>query len=66
MIYCNPNAGYYETIFYDSEWIEFFLSLRINICIQNYRGYGKSEGTPSPEVNFKKIILKIYFYKLNK
>lgn len=52
MIYCNPNAGFYEFLFYDSEWIEFYLRLGINIVVWNYRGYGRSEGHPSP----KKII----------
>ena len=42
MIYCNPNAGYYETLFFDSEWIDFYLQQGVNICLWNYRGYGFS------------------------
>lgn len=47
LIYCNPNAGYYESLFYECDWIEFYISKGINIVLWNYRGYGCSEGFPS-------------------
>lgn len=47
MIYCNPNAGYYEFSFYRSEWFEFYYELGINMVLWNYRGYGRSQGRPS-------------------
>eukprot|EP00826_Nyctotherus_ovalis_P031212 TRINITY_DN2490_c0_g2_i1.p1 TRINITY_DN2490_c0_g2~~TRINITY_DN2490_c0_g2_i1.p1 ORF type:complete len:616 (-),score=140.52 TRINITY_DN2490_c0_g2_i1:408-2117(-) len=49
VIFCNPNAGYYE-YFYDlqSQWLDFYTGHGLNIMLWNYRGYGRSEGTPSP------------------
>ncbi|KRX04633.1 hypothetical protein PPERSA_04448 [Pseudocohnilembus persalinus] len=49
LIYCNPNAGYYECLYYDSEWVEFYQKLGMNIVLWNYRGYGRSEGNPTPQ-----------------
>lgn len=46
MIYCNPNAGYYEFSYYRSEWFEFYYELGINLVLWNYRGYGRSQGRP--------------------
>ncbi|EAR92059.2 alpha/beta hydrolase family protein (macronuclear) [Tetrahymena thermophila SB210] len=53
LIYCNPNAGYYESLFYESDWIEYYISKGINLVVYNYRGYGCSEGTPTPQNLFK-------------
>lgn len=44
---CNPNAGYYEFRYFQSEWLEFYISRRINVFLWNYRGYGKSKGQPT-------------------
>jgi hypothetical protein len=46
---CNPNAGFYEFAYYQSEWLEFYLSCGVNVFMWNYRGYGRSMGRPSPK-----------------
>jgi hypothetical protein len=48
MLFCNPNAGYYEYINYQSEWLS-YTNIGINVAIWNYRGYGRSQGSPSPK-----------------
>ena len=47
VLYCLPNAGYYEYLYYQSSWIDFYLKSNINILLFNYRGYGTSQGSPS-------------------
>ena len=47
MLICNPNAGYFEFTYFQSEWIEFYLSREIDVFLWNYRGFGKSTGRPS-------------------
>jgi hypothetical protein len=49
IIFCNPNAGLYEFAYYQSEWLDYYISLGINVFLWNYRGYGRSGGSPSPE-----------------
>ena len=51
MIFCNPNAGYAEYIQYQSDWLEYYLVLGINVFVWNYRGFSLSEGKPSPKVS---------------
>ncbi|EGR34522.1 hypothetical protein IMG5_008710 [Ichthyophthirius multifiliis] len=53
IIYCNPNGGYYENLFYDSDWLEFYLKKGINLLVWNYRGYGNSQGIPTTYNIFK-------------
>lgn len=31
----------------DQTWIHYFYKHNYNICIYNYRGYGRSKGSPS-------------------
>lgn len=47
VLLCNPNAGFYEFAYYQSEWLEFYLNNGVNVCMWNYRGYGRSGGWPS-------------------
>jgi pimeloyl-ACP methyl ester carboxylesterase len=47
VLICNPNAGFYEFAFYQSEWLEFYLHNGANVCMWNYRGYGRSRGRPT-------------------
>ena len=47
VVYCCPNGGYFEYIYYQTDWIEFYLQQSIPIFLWNYRGYGKSKGKPS-------------------
>lgn len=49
MIFCNPNAGYAECIYYQSEWLDYYVNNAINIFVWNYRGFGLSEGNPTPK-----------------
>ena len=48
ILICNPNAGYYEYAFYQSEWLDYYTSLGLNVFLWNYRGYGRSKGRPNP------------------
>eukprot|EP00612_Vaucheria_litorea_P006047 CAMPEP_0171465922 /NCGR_PEP_ID=MMETSP0945-20130129/8867_1 /TAXON_ID=109269 /ORGANISM="Vaucheria litorea, Strain CCMP2940" /LENGTH=616 /DNA_ID=CAMNT_0011993747 /DNA_START=566 /DNA_END=2413 /DNA_ORIENTATION=+ len=57
ILFCNPNAAFYESYCLGSgqmrkDWISYYTALGCHICMFNYRGYGQSEGKPSP----KKII----------
>mmetsp|Transcript_84209 Transcript_84209/g.195797 ORF Transcript_84209/g.195797 Transcript_84209/m.195797 type:complete len:900 (-) Transcript_84209:76-2775(-) len=48
LIWCNPNAAYYETMVYQPAWLNFWLSRGISLFFFNYTGYGRSTGKPSP------------------
>jgi hypothetical protein len=50
MIFCNPNAGYAEFLYYQSEWLDYYVNNGINMFVWNYRGFGLSEGNPTPKV----------------
>ena len=47
IIYCNPNAGFYEFCYFQSEWVEFYIQQGVNVMLWNYRGYGRSKGKRS-------------------
>ena len=47
MLFCNPNAGFYEFAYYQSEWLDYYLNSGINVFMWNYRGYGRTKGRPS-------------------
>lgn len=53
MVYCNPNAGFYEFSFHRSEWFEFYCELGINLVLWNYPGYGRSPGPACLKKIFK-------------
>jgi len=48
IIWCNPNAGYYESLVVESHWLNFYLSCGCNVFVFNYSGFGRSTGNPSP------------------
>ncbi|CAK9078704.1 unnamed protein product [Durusdinium trenchii] len=48
VVWCNPNAAYYETMAYESHWLDFYLSQGCSIFVFNYSGFGRSQGHPSP------------------
>lgn len=48
VVWCNPNAAYYETMAYESHWLDFYLSQGCSIFVFNYSGFGRSDGHPSP------------------
>ena len=47
VIMCQANGAPYEANFYDQTWIRFFLERNIYVILWNYRGYGRSPGTPT-------------------
>lgn len=50
VVFCNSNVGYYEyAIGVQDQWINFYLSNGINVFMWNYRGYGRSKGSPTAE-----------------
>ncbi len=51
MIFCNPNAGFAEFFQYQSDWLDYYVNMGINVFVWNYRGFGLSEGVPSPKVS---------------
>lgn len=48
VVWCNPNAAYYETMAYESHWLDFYLNQGCSIFVFNYSGFGRSQGHPSP------------------
>lgn len=51
VIFCCPNAGFYECISqfnFDKSWFGYYLSLGMDVFVYNYRGYGRSQGLPTP------------------
>lgn len=48
LVYCNPNAAYYETMVYQNVALNFWLKRGVSVLLFNYGGYGRSSGTPSP------------------
>jgi pimeloyl-ACP methyl ester carboxylesterase len=48
LIYCNPNAGLYESSTqapFSPDWVDFYTALGCDVLLWNYRGYGRSTGT---------------------
>ena len=39
----------YEFLQFENEWLDFYKNLGINLFVWNYRGFGRSEGTPYPK-----------------
>ena len=48
ILFCNPNGAYYETFCRENSWSDFYLDRGVNIMYYNFRGYGRSQGTPTP------------------
>jgi len=48
IVWCGPNAAYYETMAYESHWLDFYLSQGCNVFLFNYSGFGRSQGHPTP------------------
>mmetsp|Transcript_30098 Transcript_30098/g.29351 ORF Transcript_30098/g.29351 Transcript_30098/m.29351 type:complete len:111 (-) Transcript_30098:819-1151(-) len=49
MICCNGNGGFAEYFQYQSDWLDYYIKWGVNVFVWNYRGYGLSKGTPSPQ-----------------
>lgn len=53
VLFCNPNAAYYETISqqeFEKSWLGYYINLGYDVFFYNYPGYGRSTGSPSPTV----------------
>jgi len=48
VIWCNPNAAYYELMVYQPHVLRFWLCHGCNLLLFNYSGYGRSTGNPTP------------------
>lgn len=53
IVFCNPNAAYYEFSFFQTDWIELYVSAGVNLIMWNYRGYGRSTG--KAELKYMKL-----------
>ena len=53
ILYCSPNAFLYEAFHTENEWLEFYINSGVNMFVWNYRGYGRSEGSPNPSKMFE-------------
>lgn len=51
VIFCQPNASYYEVHTYDRGLINIFVKNGYTVVLWNYRGYAKSKGSPSMSVS---------------
>lgn len=66
VLVCNPNAGFYEFAYYQSEWLEFYLANQVNVFMWNYRGYGQSTGRPSPKRLQEDAVIIANYLKLTR
>ena len=51
VILCNPNAMAYQNMinYPHAYYLKFFLNKQINCLVWNYRGYGRTPGSPVPQ-----------------
>ena len=51
IIICNPNAMSYQHMinYPHAYYLKYFLSKNMNVLVWNYRGYGRTAGTPEPQ-----------------
>eukprot|EP00903_Cladosiphon_okamuranus_P007648 g7416.t2 len=65
VLFCNPNAGYYESMVLAGEgnrnWVSFYTSVGCDVFLFNYRGYGRSGGSASPG-NINKDVREVVDY----
>ncbi|CAM9401835.1 unnamed protein product, partial [Ectocarpus sp. 12 AP-2014] len=65
VLFCNPNAGYYESMVLAGEggrnWVSFYTSVGCDVFLFNYRGYGRSGGKASP-ANINKDVREVVTY----
>ena len=50
ILICNPNALFYHHMVNapNAFWLNFFIAKGVNVMAWNYRGYGHTNGTPTP------------------
>ncbi|CAD8088129.1 unnamed protein product [Paramecium primaurelia] len=49
VLFCNPNAGYYEYQYINCTWFKIYNKLQINLILWNYCKYGQSTGALTTE-----------------
>lgn len=47
ILFCNPNGLSYEYLIFGNCIIDIFLENNIDVCVWNYKGYGKRNGIPN-------------------
>lgn len=62
-----PNAALYELMCYETRLVDLFLDQNVGVLLWNYRGYGRSEGTPKfgNMVKDARKLLKVVKERLN-
>ena len=56
MLFCNPNACFYEYLAYQTEWLNYYTQeLGMNVIVFNYRGYGRSSMSTSSSLLSRKL-----------
>jgi len=53
----------YEAFQYDDDWVDFYRNLGINIFVWNYRGFGRSTGSPNPKKMYEDSELIIEYLR---
>lgn len=50
-ILCNPNAMSYQNMinYPQAYYLKYFLNKQMNVLVWNYRGYGRTKGSPDPD-----------------
>ena len=64
VMFCSPNAGFYEGMCQcdlATSWLGYYLQMGYDVCMFNYRGYGLSTGSPNPH-SIKEDALLVYQY----
>ncbi|KAM3146623.1 hypothetical protein pb186bvf_001153 [Paramecium bursaria] len=49
VLFCSPNGAFYEYLFFDSNWAQFYRYQGYSVILWNYRSYGQSTGKPTPQ-----------------
>eukprot|EP00981_Chlorochromonas_danica_P002615 scaffold504_cov189-Ochromonas_danica.AAC.50 len=64
VLFCGPNAGFLENFAqmdWNTSWCGYYLSQGIDFFAFNYRGYGRSVGSPNPSL-LKQDVEKVFDY----
>lgn len=63
VIICQPNSCCYEMMSSDSSSMDIFIENGIFVFLWNYRGYGRSTGSPTMQVNFFPFYFSLSIFK---
>lgn len=62
MLYCNPNACFFEFTVYQNEWLDYYVNNGINVILWNYWGYGKTKGSVNPYKIWRDGVAVVKYY----